>query len=123
MAIDKERISTRAAYGVLVGVIILSFALGIAVWQGFNMKWYAMPLTIFIAIGVFAMAISVTKSTVMDIIPSEQSYYFVVGYILTLIGVMGLVWMTTNIEGWILAVIFIVMIGLLVIIRSVSNKG
>ena len=33
MAIDQERINTRASYGMLAGVLIASVALGLIIWK------------------------------------------------------------------------------------------
>ena len=123
MAIDESRINTRRSYGLLAGVIIASIALGLIVWKVGDFGPQAIFYTMFAVIGVFLVISSFFKDSSLGFAPSDSSYYFVIGALLTTVGALGFVDMLTDIEVWVLVAVFILVFALLIIIRSVSRKG
>ena len=60
----------------------------------------------------------------MDLSPSQSSYYLVTGTIIATIGILGMVSVyVENTPFWIYIVVFIIVLALLVIMRSISKKG
>ena len=123
MAIDQERINTRASYGMLAGVLIASVALGLIIWKVGEFGPQSIFYTRFVTVGVFLVISSFFKDSSMSFAPSDSSYYLVVGTLLLTVGVLGFVDMMTDVEMWILVAVFILIFALLIMYRSVSKKG
>ncbi len=123
MAIDQERINTRASYGMLAGVLIASVALGLIIWKVGEFGPQSIFYTMFVTVGVFLVISSFFKDSSMSFAPSDSSYYLVVGTLLLTVGVLGFVDMMTDVEMWILVAVFILIFALLIMYRSVSKKG
>ena len=123
MAINQDRIDTRASYGLLAGVLIASIALGIIIWQLGNFGFQSVFYTIFVVTGVYLIAASFFKNATLDFAPSDSSFYLVIGTLLTTVGALGFVDMMTDVEMWVLVVVFILVFAILIIYRSVSKKG
>lgn len=123
MAIDKDKISQRGSNGVLIGVCVLAVAIGLIVWQVADLPWYTCICAIFVVVGAYIFAISFGKESGLSFGPSESSFYMVTGYLLLALGIVGFLGACTDLELWILLVIFIVLVAVLLIIRSSSKKG
>ena len=52
MAVNQDRIDTRRSYGLLIGVIIASVALGLIVWKVADLEFQSIIYTMFVVIGV-----------------------------------------------------------------------
>jgi len=123
MALDNDRLDTRRSYGLLAGVLIASVAIGLIVWKVGGYGIQSIFYTMFVIIGAYLIAGSFFKEAQMDFAPSESSFYLVVGTLLATVGALGFVDMLTDVEMWLLVVVFILVFALLIIYRSVSRKG
>lgn len=121
---NNDRLAANKGYALLLGVIILSLAIGVVVWQVSKESAWSMVFTMLTIIGAFLAIASFGKDSAMDFMPSESSYYLVSGCLVAAIGILGLVWVfVENIQVWYLVVAFIIVVALLVIYRSISKKG
>ncbi len=126
MAVNEKRLAERSKNGILAGVIILSVAIGILVWQfgGHPDEWYQIFYGMFTVIGLYLVIASFFEEKKMDLSPSQSSYYLVTGTIIATIGILGMVSVyVENTPFWIYIVVFIIVLALLVIMRSISKKG
>ena len=123
MAVNQDRIDTRRSYGLLAGVIIASVALGLVVWKVGDLDWPSIFYTMFVVIGVYLFIVSFFKDASLDFAPSDSAFYLVTGTLLATVGVLGLVELLTDVETWVLVVIFILIFALLIMYRSISKKG
>ena len=123
MALDNDRLDTRRSYGLLAGVLIASVAIGLIVWKVGGYGVQSIFYTMFVIIGAYLIAGSFFKEARMDFAPSESSFYLVIGTLLATVGALGFVDMLTDVEMWVLVVVFILVFALLIIYRSVSRKG
>ena len=123
MAINQDRIDTRRSYGLLAGVIIASVALGLIVWKVGDFEFQSIFYTMFVVIGVYLFLVSFFKDASLDFAPSDSSFYLVTGTLLATVGALGFVDLLTDIEMWVLVVIFILVFALLIIYRNISKKG
>ena len=123
MALDNDRLDTRRSYGLLAGVLIASVAIGLIVWKVGGYGVQSIFYTMFVIIGAYLIAGSFFKEARMDFAPSESSFYLVIGTLLATVGALGFVDILTDIEMWVLVVVFILVFALLIIYRSVSRKG
>ena len=123
MALDNDRLDTRRSYGLLAGVLIASVAIGLIVWKVGGYGVQSIFYTMFVIIGAYLIAGSFFKEARMDFAPSESSFYLVIGTLLATVGALGFVDILTDIEMWVLVVVFILVFALLIIYRSVSKKG
>jgi len=123
MTVDNNRLNTRRSYGVLAGVIIASLALGLIIWKVSGYGPQSIVYTMFVMIGVYLLTASFFQEAQLDFAPSESSFYLVIGTLLATVGALGFVDLMTDIEMWILVVVFILVFALLIIYRSVSKKG
>ena len=123
MTVDNDRINVRRSYGVLAGVIIASFALGLIIWKVSGYGAQSIVYTMFVMIGVYLLTASFFKEAQLDFAPSESSFYLVIGTLLATVGALGFIDLMTDIEMWILVVVFILVFAILIVYRSVSKKG
>ena len=123
MALNNDRLDTRRSYGILAGILIASVAIGLIVWKVGGYGFQSVFYTIFVVVGVYLIAASFFKEAQLDFAPSESSFYLVLGTLLTTVGALGFVDMMTDVELWVLVVVFILVFALLIIYRSVSRKG
>ena len=123
MAVNQDRIDTRRSYGLLAGVIIASVALGLVVWKVGDFEFQAFFYTMFAVIGVYLFLVSFFKDASLDFAPSDSSFYLVTGTLLATVGILGFVDLLTDVEMWVLVVVFILIFALLIMYRSISRKG
>ena len=123
MAVNEERLNTRRSYGILAGVLIASVAIGLIVWKLGGYGVQSIFYTIFVVVGAYLIVGSFFKDAQLDFAPSDSSFYLVVGTLLATVGALGFIDMMTDIEMWVLVVVFILVFALLIIYRSVSRKG
>ena len=123
MAINQERIDTRRSYGLLAGVIIASVALGLIVWKVADLEFQSIFYTMFVVIGVYLFLVSFFKDASLDFAPSDSAFYLVTGTLLATVGALAFVDMLTDVETWLLVVVFILVFALLIMYRSISKKG
>ncbi len=123
MAVNQDRIDTRRSYGLLAGVIVASVALGLVVWKVGDFEFQAFFYTMFAVIGVYLFLVSFFKDASLDFAPSDSSFYLVTGTLLATVGILGFVDLLTDVEMWVLVVVFILIFALLIMYRSISRKG
>ena len=123
MAVNQDRIDTRRSYGLLAGVIVASVALGLVVWKVGDFEFQAFFYTMFAVIGVYLFLVSFFKNASLDFAPSDSSFYLVTGTLLATVGILGFVDLLTDVEMWVLVVVFILIFALLIMYRSISRKG
>ena len=123
MTVNQDRIDTRRSYGLLAGVIVASVALGLVVWKVGDFEFQAFFYTMFAVIGVYLFLVSFFKDASLDFAPSDSSFYLVTGTLLATVGILGFVDLLTDVEMWVLVVVFILIFALLIMYRSISRKG
>lgn len=123
MAVNQNRIDERRRTGLLVGGIILSVVAGLVVWKAADLHWLSFLYTTLTAVGAILFVMSFFLNGEADIGPSESSYYMIVGYLLLVVGALGLVSLTVSMETWILAALFIGLVAAAVVFRSLSRRG
>lgn len=122
MAIDKNRINARSDAGILIGVTILALALGIVVWMITDLPWYSVLLVFMIVIGAYLLIRSIFMDSTMDMAPTRGEFGLVWGYLLLAAGFVGVLYITTDLEAWILFVIFLILVALLIVTKSVKGR-
>lgn len=123
MTLNEKRMANRSSYGLMVGVLLASIAVGIVVWKLGDYDFNSVFYTVFAIVGAYLALMSFWKGAAFDFAPSESSFYLVTGVLLATVGILGFVDMLTNTDTWALVAIFIAVFALLVIYRSVSKKG
>ncbi|MDD4185609.1 MAG: hypothetical protein PHX75_03110 [Candidatus Methanomethylophilaceae archaeon] len=122
MAIDKNRINARSDAGILIGVTILALALGIVVWMITDLPWYSVLLVFMIVIGAYLLIRSIFMESTVDMAPTRGEFGLVWGYLLLAAGFVGVLYITTDLEAWILFVIFLILVALLIVTKSVKGR-
>ena len=123
MAINEGRIDSRRSYGLLAGVLIASVAAGLIVWKVGDFGVQSIFYTIFAITGVYLVIASFFQEAKLDFAPSDSSFYLVIGTLLATVGILGFVDLLTDVEMWVLVVVFILIFALLIMYRSISRKG
>lgn len=126
MSIAEKRMAERSKQGILAAVVVLSVAVGIAVWQfgGHPEQWLQIFYGIFAVTGIYLVIASVFEEKEISLSPSQSSYYFVIGTISAMIGILGFLSVyVSGLSVWVYVLTIIVVIALLIIIRSISKKG
>ena len=123
MAVNQDRIDTRRSYGLLIGVIIASVALGLIVWKVADLEFQSIIYTMFVVIGVYLFLASFFADAKLDFAPSDSSFYLVIGTLLATVGALGFVDLLTDVEMWVLVAVFILVFAILIMYRSISKKG
>lgn len=122
MAIDKNRINARSDAGILIGVTILALALGIVVWMITDLPWYSVLLVFMIVIGAYLLIRSIFMESTVDMAPTRGEFGLVWGYLLLAAGFVGMLYIATDLEAWILFVIFLILVALLIVTKSVKGR-
>jgi len=122
MAIDKNRINARSDAGILIGVTILALALGIVVWMITDLPWYSVLLVFMIVIGAYLLIRSIFMESTVDMAPTRGEFGLVWGYLLLAAGFVGVLYIATDLEAWILFVIFLILVALLIVTKSVKGR-
>jgi len=107
---------------VTLGLLLLSVAAGIIVWQitdeGIGVA-LCMILLIF-GIGLFALSF-LDSGVPSKFGPSESTYKLVIGIIIAVFGVAGLLNIFTDLSIWILAALVIIVVAVLGITIALTN--
>lgn len=122
MAIDKNRINARSDAGILIGVTILALALGIVIWMITDLPWYSVLLVFMIVIGAYLLIRSIFMESAVDMAPTRGEFGLVWGYLLLAAGLVGVLYITTDLKAWILFVIFLILVALLIVAKSVKGR-
>ena len=75
MAVNEKRMAERSKNGILAGIIILSAAIGILIWQfgGHPDEWYQIFYGMFTVIGLYLVITSFFEEKEIDLSPSQRS--------------------------------------------------
>lgn len=122
MAVDKDKINARSDTGILIGVVVLALALGIVVWMAANLPWYSVLPVFMIVIGGYLLIRSLSMDKTMGMAPTMGEFGLVWGCLLLAIGFVGVLAMTSDLEAWLLFVIFLALVALLIVIKSVRGR-
>lgn len=119
----EDKLKARGAQGLFAGIILLALAAGILVWKLGDLPWYSIALVAIIIIGIFLIVRSLYKgSGPIDMAPTREEFDFVWGYLLTIIGLLGMLYISTDLEVWVLALVAIVMVALLLITKMFLRR-
>jgi len=107
---------------VTLGLLLLSVAAGIIVWQVTDKGLEVALCVILLIFGIGLIALSFLDSGVPSKFgPSESTYKLVIGTIITVFGVAGLLSIFTDLNTWILAALIIIVIAVLGMIIALTN--
>jgi len=107
---------------VTLGLLLLSVAAGIIVWQVANEGPEVALCVIMLIFGIGLLALSFLDSGVPSKFgPSESIYKLVIGIIIAVFGIAGLLGIFAGINVWILVALIIIVIAVLGIIIALTN--
>jgi len=116
--------NNRTLSAAVLGAFIIALAVGLIIYAVTD---YGLTIILWVTLLIFGIAFFavsfISPKEAGKFGPSESSYRMVVGIITAMIGLIGLLYTTTDLDPIILIAIFLIVIAVVVIAVALMNKN